>query len=173
MKQSSFDLNLSTKKTRKQELLAQMDRVVPWAALIDVIAPYYPEGNVADVVEGNSLLHVQEKDGFGDARAIEQSVQGNTEVTQILVQSRRASQRFPKQVKTPDALSNAHLPLVAQPAGHRYEACLPNPNDRRFLEKTLGPCVLGTGPTDQDAPCLQKCRSPKESPLQQQIVAVV
>src|SRR3989344_4765714 len=44
MKQSSLDLNLSTKKTRKQELLVQMDRVVPWAALIDVIAPYYPEG---------------------------------------------------------------------------------------------------------------------------------
>ena len=44
MKQSSLDLNLSTKKTRKQELLVQMDRVVPWAALTDVIAPYYPEG---------------------------------------------------------------------------------------------------------------------------------
>ena len=44
MKQSSLDLNLSTKKTRKQQLLAKMDRVVPWAALIDVIAPYYPEG---------------------------------------------------------------------------------------------------------------------------------
>ena len=44
MKQSSLDLNLSTKKTRKQELLAQMDRVVPWAALVELIAPYYPEG---------------------------------------------------------------------------------------------------------------------------------
>ena len=44
MKQSSLDLNLSTKKTRKQELLAQMDRVVPWAALIELTAPYYPEG---------------------------------------------------------------------------------------------------------------------------------
>ena len=44
MKQSSLDLNLRTTKTRKQELLVQMDRVVPWAALIDVIAPYYPEG---------------------------------------------------------------------------------------------------------------------------------
>ena len=44
MKQSSLDLHLSTKKTRKQELLAQMDRVVPWAALIDLVAPYYPEG---------------------------------------------------------------------------------------------------------------------------------
>ncbi|MDP2771002.1 MAG: transposase [Giesbergeria sp.] len=44
MNQSSLELNLSTKKTRKQELLAQMDVVVPWAALIDLIAPYYPEG---------------------------------------------------------------------------------------------------------------------------------
>ena len=44
MKQSSLDLNLSTRKTRKQELLAQMDRVVPWAALVVLIAPYYPEG---------------------------------------------------------------------------------------------------------------------------------
>ena len=42
MKQSSLELNLSTKKTRKQELLAQMDVVVPWAALIDLIAPYNP-----------------------------------------------------------------------------------------------------------------------------------
>ena len=44
MKQSSLDLNLSTKKTRKQQLLAQMERVVPWAALVELIAPYYPEG---------------------------------------------------------------------------------------------------------------------------------
>ena len=44
MKQSSLDLNLSTKKTRKQELLAQMDLVVSWAALVELIAPYYPEG---------------------------------------------------------------------------------------------------------------------------------
>ena len=44
MKQSSLDLNLSTKKTRKQELLAQVEFVVPWAALVDLIAPYYSEG---------------------------------------------------------------------------------------------------------------------------------
>ena len=44
MKQSSLDLSLSIKKTRKQELLAQMELVVPWAALVDLIAPYYPEG---------------------------------------------------------------------------------------------------------------------------------
>ena len=44
MKQSSLDLNLSTKRTRKQQLLDQMEFVVPWAALVDLIAPYYPEG---------------------------------------------------------------------------------------------------------------------------------
>src|SRR3990167_4386389 len=44
MKQSSLDLNLSTKKTRKQELLSQMNREVSWAALAELIAPYYPEG---------------------------------------------------------------------------------------------------------------------------------
>jgi transposase, IS5 family len=44
MKQSSLDLNLSTKKIRKQELQAQMDRVVPWAALVELIAPCYAEG---------------------------------------------------------------------------------------------------------------------------------
>jgi IS5 family transposase len=44
MKQSSLDLNLSTKATRKQVLLAQMELVVPWDALVGLIAPYYPEG---------------------------------------------------------------------------------------------------------------------------------
>jgi hypothetical protein len=44
VKQSSLALNLGTKKTRKQDLLAQMDRVVFWAALVELIAPYYPEG---------------------------------------------------------------------------------------------------------------------------------
>ena len=37
-------LDLSAKKTRKQVFLDQMDRVVPWAALVELIAPYYPEG---------------------------------------------------------------------------------------------------------------------------------
>ena len=44
MKQSSLDLNLSNKKTHKREFLLEMDRVVPWAALVELIAPYYPEG---------------------------------------------------------------------------------------------------------------------------------
>ena len=44
MKQTSLELNLSVKKTRKREFLEQMERVVPWAALVALIAPYYPEG---------------------------------------------------------------------------------------------------------------------------------
>ncbi|MBC7444290.1 MAG: IS5 family transposase, partial [Polaromonas sp.] len=44
MKQAALDLKLSVKKTRKREFLEQMERVVPWAALVALIAPYYPEG---------------------------------------------------------------------------------------------------------------------------------
>jgi transposase, IS5 family len=44
MKQSTLDLNLVVKQTRKQVFLAEMDRVVPWSALVELIAPYYPEG---------------------------------------------------------------------------------------------------------------------------------
>jgi IS5 family transposase len=44
MKQSSFDLNLITRRTRKQVFLQQMDTVVPWAALVELIAPYYSDG---------------------------------------------------------------------------------------------------------------------------------
>ena len=44
MKQAAVDLKLSVKKTRKREFLAQMEHVGPWAALVALIAPYYPEG---------------------------------------------------------------------------------------------------------------------------------
>jgi IS5 family transposase len=44
MKQASLNLNLSIKKTRKREFLQEMEQVVPWAALVERIAPYYPEG---------------------------------------------------------------------------------------------------------------------------------
>jgi len=44
MKQAALDLSLSVNKTRKHEFLAQMDKVVPWAALVELIAPYYPDG---------------------------------------------------------------------------------------------------------------------------------
>ena len=44
MKQAALNLNLSVKKTRKQVFLEQMEQVVPWDALVELIAPYYPEG---------------------------------------------------------------------------------------------------------------------------------
>ena len=44
MKQATLNLDLSAKKTRKPVFLDQMDQVVPWAALVELIAPYYPEG---------------------------------------------------------------------------------------------------------------------------------
>ena len=44
MKQASLKLNLNVKKTRKQVFLEQIEQVVPWAALVELIAQYYPEG---------------------------------------------------------------------------------------------------------------------------------
>jgi IS5 family transposase len=44
MKQTDLGLNLTSKRTRKGEFLAQMECVVPWATLVDLIAPYYGEG---------------------------------------------------------------------------------------------------------------------------------
>ncbi len=44
MKQATLNLDLNTKKTRKREFLEQMEQVVPWTALVELIAPYYPEG---------------------------------------------------------------------------------------------------------------------------------
>jgi IS5 family transposase len=41
MKQADLGLSLSAKRTRKREFLEQMDRVVPWAALIGLIEPVY------------------------------------------------------------------------------------------------------------------------------------
>jgi transposase, IS5 family len=44
MKQINLGLNLGTKRTRKREFLDEMGRVVPWAALVGLIAPFAPEG---------------------------------------------------------------------------------------------------------------------------------
>ena len=44
MQQFDLGLNLSTKKTRKREFLEQMQQVVPWNDLVELIAPYAPEG---------------------------------------------------------------------------------------------------------------------------------
>lgn len=42
MKQLVLGLNLSTKRTRKREFLDEMNKVVPWAALVAVIEPHSP-----------------------------------------------------------------------------------------------------------------------------------
>lgn len=44
MKQASLGLGNSTKRTRKAVFLAEMERVVPWKALVELVAPYAPEG---------------------------------------------------------------------------------------------------------------------------------
>jgi IS5 family transposase len=43
MKQLGLGLNLSTKKTRKREFLEEMERVVPWGVLMQIVQPYYPK----------------------------------------------------------------------------------------------------------------------------------
>jgi transposase, IS5 family len=44
MKQISLGLNLNVKKTRKREFLEEMERVVPWQVLCEVVEPHYPKG---------------------------------------------------------------------------------------------------------------------------------
>jgi IS5 family transposase len=40
--QLGLGLNLSTKKTRKREFLEEMNRVVPWNALVEIVQPHSP-----------------------------------------------------------------------------------------------------------------------------------
>jgi IS5 family transposase len=44
LKQAALKLNLNVKKTRKQVFLEQMEQVLPWDALVELLAPSYPEG---------------------------------------------------------------------------------------------------------------------------------
>jgi transposase, IS5 family len=44
MKQADLGLSLTTKRTRKRVFLDEMNRVVPWAALVGLIAPRAPKG---------------------------------------------------------------------------------------------------------------------------------
>ncbi len=43
MKQLGLGLNLSTKKARKRVFLEEMERVVPWGALVQIVAPHFPK----------------------------------------------------------------------------------------------------------------------------------
>ena len=54
MKQADLGLNLTTKRTRKREFLGEMDHVVPWQALVELITPFVPEGK-----RGRSPLAVE------------------------------------------------------------------------------------------------------------------
>jgi transposase, IS5 family len=44
MKQADLGLNLTSKRTRKREFLDEMNRVVPWADLVALVAPFAPDG---------------------------------------------------------------------------------------------------------------------------------
>jgi IS5 family transposase len=44
MKQTDLGLNQTTKRTRKREFLDEMNRVVPWADLVTLVAAFAPEG---------------------------------------------------------------------------------------------------------------------------------
>jgi len=39
----SVGLNLSTKKTRKRESLAHMEKILPCAVLVQIVAPHNPK----------------------------------------------------------------------------------------------------------------------------------
>ncbi len=44
MKQQSLGLGHSSKRTRRRTFLGEMEQVVPWTALVSLVAPYLPEG---------------------------------------------------------------------------------------------------------------------------------
>jgi IS5 family transposase len=44
MRQLALNIDLHLRKTRKKAFLLEMEKVVPWAELVQLIAPYYPEG---------------------------------------------------------------------------------------------------------------------------------
>jgi len=45
MKQGDLGLNLTTKRTRKREFLDELNRVVPWSALVELVASHAPVAN--------------------------------------------------------------------------------------------------------------------------------
>ena len=42
---SDYELTTAKKKTKREKFLAEMEAVVPWAALIALIEPYYPKAS--------------------------------------------------------------------------------------------------------------------------------
>jgi hypothetical protein len=70
MKQIRLDQNLSIKKTRKRELLEEMERVVPWAALVQIVEPHGPRakaGRPPFAVETMLRIHyLQQRFGLSE-----------------------------------------------------------------------------------------------------------
>ena len=40
---ADYEQTTAQKRTKKEKFLAEMDQVVPWQALIDLIEPHYPK----------------------------------------------------------------------------------------------------------------------------------
>lgn len=64
MKQADLGLNLAPKRTRKRQFLGEMDRVVPWADLVELLAPFAPDGKKGRpmfAIETMLRLHVMQQ----------------------------------------------------------------------------------------------------------------
>jgi len=60
IKQLGLDLNLSTKNTRKAMFLGEMERVMPWIALVEIVEPHWPRaktGRPPFAVETTLRIH--------------------------------------------------------------------------------------------------------------------
>jgi IS5 family transposase len=98
MKQISLGLNLSTKKTRKREFLEEMERVVPWKVLVQIVEPYWPKsktGRPPFAIEAMLRVHyMQQWFGLSDP-AMEEALVGvnypGRPTTTILAGARRGS----------------------------------------------------------------------------------
>jgi len=47
---ADYEQTTATKRTKKETFLAEMDQVVPWQSLLDLIAPVYPTVSSKGVV---------------------------------------------------------------------------------------------------------------------------
>jgi IS5 family transposase len=60
MKQLGLGLNMSTKKTRKREFLEEMERVVPWGVLVQIVEPHYPKAKTGRPPSGiETMLRIR------------------------------------------------------------------------------------------------------------------
>lgn len=70
MKQLGLGLNLSTKKAHKRDFLEEMERVVPWSVLVQIVAPHYPKTKTSRPPFGIETMlrvhHLQQWVGLSD-----------------------------------------------------------------------------------------------------------